>query len=64
MKYMFFIPKSQQYLRKALLSNLSPLFEMKVCGKSNLVTMFYQTNLFTSWSWMLERGSTLTHFVK
>lgn len=47
-EYLFFMPKSQQYLQKALLSNWSPLSDMRVFRTPNLVTMFRHTNLFTS----------------
>lgn len=63
-EYLLFMPKSQQYLQKALLSNWSPLSDMRVFGTLNLVTMFSHTNLFMSWSWMLARGSASTHSVK
>lgn len=42
--YLFLIPNSQQYLRKALLLNWRPLSKMRVCGMPNLVTIFHQKN--------------------
>ena len=42
--YLFLIPNSQQYLRKALLLNWRPLSNMRVCGMPNLVTIFHQKN--------------------
>ena len=63
-EYLFFMPKSQQYSRKALLLNWSPLSETRVFGIPNLVMIFHHTNLFTSWSRMLARGSASTHLVK
>ena len=61
---LFFIPNTQQYLQKVLLSNWSPLSEMRVFGTPNLVTIFRHMNLFTSWSRMFARGSASTHLVK
>ena len=48
MEYLFVMPRSQQYLLKALLSNCSLLSEMSVWGIPNQVTIFFQTNFLAS----------------
>ena len=58
------IPNSQQYLLKVLLSNWSPLSEMRVWRILNRVTMFFHTNLLTSTSLMFASSSASTHLVK
>ena len=40
-EYLFVMPRSQQYLLKALLSNCSPLSEMRVRGILNRTTIFF-----------------------
>ena len=40
-KYLFVMPRSQQYLLKAFLSNCSPLSEMRVRGILNRTTIFF-----------------------
>ena len=57
MEYLFVIPKSQQYLLKALLSNCRTLSKIRVWGNPNWVTIFFQTNL--DW-WMF--GANLWHW--
>ena len=63
-EYLFVMPRSQQYLLKALLSNCSPLFEMKVRGILNRVTIFFQTNLFAYASLIFANDSVSTHLMK
>ena len=63
-EYLFLMPKSQQYLLKALLSNWRPLSVMRVWGIPNRVTIFFQTNLLASTSVIFANGSTSTHLVK
>ena len=63
-EYLFVIPKSQQYLLKALLSNWRPLSEIGVWGTPNRVTIFFQIKFLASTSLMLARGSASTHLVK
>ena len=58
------IPSLQQYLLKALLSNWSPLFEMRVRETLNRVTIFLQMNFLASASLMLANGLVSTHLVK
>src|SRR6266702_2939836 len=59
-EYLFLMPSSEQYSLKALLSNWSPLSETRARGIPNRVTIFFQTNFFTSTSRMFARGSAST----
>ena len=63
-EYLFFMPRSQQYLWKTLLSNWSPLSEISVWGIPNRVTIFFQTNVLASTSLIFANGSASTHLVK
>ena len=63
-EYLLVMPKSQQYLLKAFLSNWSLLFEMRVRGIPNRVTIFFQRNLLASTSLIFANGSVSTHMVK
>ena len=63
-EYLFIMPRSHQYLLKALLSNCKSLSEMRARGTLNLVTIFFQMNFIASISLIFANGSTSTHLVK
>ena len=63
-EYLFVMPRSQQYLLKALLSNYSPLSKIRVQGIPNRVTIFFQTTLLASTSLIFANGSVSTDLVK
>ena len=62
-EYLFLMLNSPQYLLKALISNWSPLSEIRVWGIPNLVTIFFHANFFASTSLILDNDSASTHFV-
>ena len=59
-EYLFLIPSSPQYLLKALLSNWRPFSEIKVCGTSNLVTIFFQTRSHLQFPSAFGKGPTIS----
>ena len=63
-EYLFIMPRSQQYLLTALLSNWRPLSKMRVRGIPNQVTIFFQKNLLASTSLIFANGSASIHLVK